>query len=51
MVELDKSEPFHPLNSYPSFAEAVIVTEVPSSYVPPEVDTVPPKPAEAVKVY
>ncbi len=51
MVELDMSDPLHPVNSYPSFAEAVIVIEVPSSYVPPEVDTVPPTPAEAAKVY
>jgi len=35
---------------YPSFAVAVIVTSVPSSYVPPWVDTDPPSPAVTVRV-
>ena len=43
--------PSHPTNSYPSSGVAVIVTSVPSSYVPPSVETVPPPPAETVRVY
>jgi hypothetical protein len=45
------SLPSHPTNSYPSLGAAVIVISVPSSYVPPSDDTVPPSPAETVKVY
>ena len=30
IVELVKSDPFHPVNWYPSFAVAVILMEVPS---------------------
>ena len=41
----------HPTNSYPSSGVAVIVTSVPSSYVPPSVETVPPPPAETVRLY
>jgi hypothetical protein len=48
LVELFPSQP---VNLYPSFAVAVIVTSVPSSYVPPSVDTVPPSAADTVKVY
>ena len=45
------SYPSHPTNLYPSSAVAVIVTSVPSSYVPPWVETVPPSPAVTVIVY
>ena len=42
IVELDMSVPFQPTNSYPSFGVAVILTDVPLSYVPPVLDTPPP---------
>ena len=51
IVAFEESEPFHPINSYPSFGVAVIVTMVPSSYVPPEVETDPPEPAVTVRLY
>ena len=51
IVEFEESEPFQPTNSYPSFGDAVIVTMVPSSYVPPEVETDPPTPAETARLY
>jgi hypothetical protein len=51
IVEFEESEPFQPTNSYPSFGVAVIVTVVPSSYVPPEVETDPPVPAVTVRLY
>ena len=44
------STPFHPVNSYPSFGVAVILTDVPSSYVPPELDTLPPSAAVTANV-
>jgi len=44
------SLPSHPTNSYPSSGVAVMVTSVPSSYVPPSVETVPPSPAVTVRV-
>jgi len=43
--------PSHPTNSFPSSGVAVIVTSVPSSNVPPSVETVPPSPAVTVSVY
>ena len=46
IVELVEFELFHPANSYPSFGVAVILTNDPSSYVPPEVETDPPEPAQ-----
>ena len=46
----EESLPSQPEKVYPSFAVAVIVTSVPSSYVPPLV-TFPPSPAVIVKVY
>ena len=53
MVRLSLVElfPSQPVNLYPSFAVAVIVTSVPSSYVPPSVETEPPSSEETVKVY
>ena len=51
MVEFVEFEPLHPVNSYPSLGVAVMLTEDPSSYVPPEVETDPPVPAETVKLY
>ena len=51
IVELVESDPFQPVNSYPSFGVAIMLTEDPSSYVPPEVETDPPVPAETVKLY
>jgi len=36
---------------YSLFGLAVRLTDVPSSYVPPSEETVPPSPAETVKVY
>ena len=45
-----ESLPSHPTNSYPSAGVAVILTSVPSSYVPPSVETVPPSPAVTVRV-
>ena len=50
IVELVESEPFHPINPYPSSGVAVNVTSVPSSYSPPSVDTFPPSPALTVSV-
>ena len=44
------SVPFQPTNSYPSFGVAVILTDVPSSYVPPVLDTPPPSAAVTAKV-
>ena len=49
IVELEESEPFHPINPYPSLGIAVIVTSVPSSYSPAPVTT-PPSPV-TVTVY
>ena len=46
-----ESFPSHPMNIYPSFAVAVIVISVPSSYVPPSVETVPPSTAVTVREY
>jgi hypothetical protein len=43
--------PSQPMKIYPSSGVAVIVTSVPSSYVPPSVETVPPSPAVTSKVY
>ena len=43
--------PSHPINSYPSFAVAVIVTSVSSAYVPPSEDTEPPSELETDRVY
>ena len=51
IVELEEFEPFQPANSYPSLGVAVILTVAPSLYVPPKVETVPPTPAETVKLY
>ena len=51
IVAFEESEPFQPTNSYPSFGVAVIVTVVPPSYVPPEVETDPPVPAVTVRLY
>ena len=51
IVELDIFVPLHPVNSYPSFGVAVILIDVPLSYVPPEVETFPPSAAVTVKVY
>jgi hypothetical protein len=51
IVELDESDPFQPINPYPSLGVAVILTDVPSLYVPPVVETLPPSPADTVKVY
>jgi len=53
MVRLSLVElfPSQPINLYPSLAVAVIVTSVPSSYVPPSEDTVPPSAAVTDKVY
>ena len=45
IVELEESDPLHPIKPYPSLGVAVIVTSVPSSYSPPSVDTDPPSPA------
>jgi len=41
----------HFSNSYPAFGFAVTVTEVPFSYSPPVVSTLPPLPAVMVSVY
>ena len=41
-LSLVESLPSHPVNLYPSFAVAVMVTSVPSSKSPPSVETVPP---------
>ena len=51
MVLSFDSIPSQPSNLYPSFAVAVIVTSVPSSYVPPSVDTVPPYAADTFNEY
>ena len=51
IVEFVEFDPFHPENSYPSLGVAVILTEDPSSYVPPEVETDPPVPAVTVRLY
>ena len=53
MVRLSLVElfPSQPVNLYPSFALAVIVTSAPSLYVPPSVDTVPPSAADTVNIY
>ena len=51
IVEFVEFDPFHPVNSYPSLGVAVMLTDDPSSYVPPEVETDPPVPAETVKLY
>ena len=51
IVELEEFEPFQPANSYPSLGVAVILTLVPSLNVPPKVETVPPTPAETVRLY
>ena len=51
IVELDMSVPFQPANSYPSFGVAVMLTDVPSSYVPPVLDTPPPSAAVTANVY
>ena len=51
IVELVESDPFQPINPYPSPEIAVILTEVPSLYVPPVVETLPPSPADTVIVY
>ena len=40
-----------PTNPYPSLGVAVILIDVPSLYVPPVVETLPPSPAVTVKVY
>ena len=45
------SLPNQPTNSYPSLGVAVTVIVVPSSYVPPSVETEPPSSEETVKVY
>ena len=47
-VELD---PIQPPKTYPTLGVAIISISVPSSYVPPSEDTVPPSAAETVKVY
>ncbi len=51
IVELDESDPFQPTNPYPSLGVAVTLIDVPSLYVPPDVETLPPSPAVTVKVY
>ena len=43
--------PLQPVKVYPLFGVAVIVTEVPSAYSPPEVLTVPPFVADTDKLY
>ena len=45
------SIPSHPAKKYMSSGVAVIVIDVPSSYVPPSVEMDPPSPAVTVKVY
>ena len=49
--ELVESDPFQPINPYPSLGVAVMLTDVPLSYVPPAVETLPPSPAVTVRVY
>ena len=39
------------MNIYPSLGVAIMVTSVPSSYVPPSVETAPPSPAVTVRLY
>jgi hypothetical protein len=51
IVELEEFNPLHPINPYPSLGVAVTVIDVPSSYVPPAVETLPPSPADTVIVY
>ena len=50
-VSVPVAFPLQPVKVYPVFAVAVIVTEVPCSYSPPEVLTLPPVPAVTDKVY
>ena len=51
IVELVESDPFHPIKPYPSLGVAVMLIDVPSLYVPPAVETLPPSPADTVIVY
>ena len=51
IVGLVESDPFHPIKPYPSLGVAVILIDVPSLYVPPAVETLPPSPADTVMVY
>ena len=41
----------HPLKLYPALGVAVILTCVPLANVPPAVDTLPPSPADTVRVF
>ena len=51
IVELEEFNPLQPINPYPSLGVAVTVIDVPSSYVPPAVETLPPSSADTVIVY
>ena len=41
----------HPLKLYPALGVAVILTWVPLANVPPVVETLPPSPADTVRVF
>ena len=41
----------HPLKLYPELGVAVILTWVPLANVPPVVETLPPSPADTVRVF